>query len=59
MQCVTQNMPKQLKTKIIFTRKRTLTCTHLDIISAIRDKDFTGYAPFSEGSTILDSASIS
>ena len=36
-----------------------LTCTHEEIISAKRDNDFIGYAPFSEGSTILANASIS
>ena len=38
---------------------KKFTCTHLDIISAKRDNDFTGYAPFRVISTILANASIS
>lgn len=36
-----------------------LTCTQEEIISAKRDRDFIVNAPFREGSTILDNASMS
>ncbi|CAK7350669.1 unnamed protein product [Dovyalis caffra] len=47
-----------LKSGIILQDPQT-TIPETYIISAKRDKDFTGYAPFREGSTILERASIS
>lgn len=57
-----ENTEKEFSNTIRIDRKKSTiwnTWTHRAIMSAKRERDFAGYIPFNDVSTILDNASIS